>query len=93
MIRLFKISVQPKTCNFFLGQLTRWICCLLSACDIWLVIVLLVDPRPTASKDKLWLRMQAIWNSLPQADIQNLFDSMPRLKAALIAARGGYTQY
>ncbi|GFV51744.1 uncharacterized protein TNCV_1321001 [Trichonephila clavipes] len=35
------------------------------------------DPCPAASKDKLLLRIQAIWNSLPQADIQNLFDSMP----------------
>ncbi|GFV36764.1 transposable element Tcb2 transposase [Trichonephila clavipes] len=34
------------------------------------------DPRPAASKDKLLLRIQAIWNSLPQADIQNLFDSI-----------------
>ncbi|GFW39650.1 transposable element Tcb1 transposase [Trichonephila clavipes] len=29
----------------------------------------------------------AIWSSLPQADIQNLFDSMPRRIATLIAAR------
>ncbi|GFV91112.1 transposable element Tcb1 transposase [Trichonephila clavipes] len=51
------------------------------------------DPRPAASKDELLLRIQAIWNSLPQADIQNLFDSMPRRIAALIAARTGYTKY
>ncbi|GFU10850.1 hypothetical protein TNCV_3278691 [Trichonephila clavipes] len=51
------------------------------------------DPRSAASKDKLLLRIQAIWNSLPQADIQNLFDSMPRRIAALIATRGGYTKY
>ncbi|GFT32657.1 hypothetical protein TNCV_3145951 [Trichonephila clavipes] len=31
------------------------------------------DPCPAASKDELLLRIQAIWNSLPQADIQNLF--------------------
>ncbi|GFU41190.1 hypothetical protein TNCV_1847961 [Trichonephila clavipes] len=48
------------------------------------------DPRPAATKDKLLLRIQAIWNSLPQADIQNLFDSMPRRIAVLIAARDGY---
>ncbi|GFX90297.1 transposable element Tcb2 transposase [Trichonephila clavipes] len=41
---------------------------------------------PAASKDELLLHIQAIWNSLPQADIQNLFDSMPRRIAALIAA-------
>ncbi|GFT29048.1 transposable element Tcb1 transposase [Trichonephila clavipes] len=51
------------------------------------------DPRPAASKDELLLHIQAIWNSLPQADIQNLFDSMPRRIAALIVVRGGYTKY
>ncbi|GFX55031.1 transposable element Tc1 transposase [Trichonephila clavipes] len=51
------------------------------------------DPRPAASKDELLLRLQAIWNSLPQADIQNLFDSMSRRIATLIASRGGYTEY
>ncbi|GFT28908.1 hypothetical protein TNCV_3585961 [Trichonephila clavipes] len=28
------------------------------------------DPRLVASKNELLLRMQAIWNSLPQADIR-----------------------
>ncbi|GFX68449.1 transposable element Tcb1 transposase [Trichonephila clavipes] len=51
------------------------------------------DPRPAASKDELLLRIQAIWNSFPQAGIQNLFDSMPRRIATLIAARGGPTKY
>ncbi|GFW39800.1 transposable element Tcb1 transposase [Trichonephila clavipes] len=49
--------------------------------------------RSAASKVELLLRIQAIWNSLPQADIQNLFDSMPHRIAALIAVRGGYTKY
>ncbi|GFU85925.1 transposable element Tcb2 transposase [Trichonephila clavipes] len=51
------------------------------------------DPRPAASKEKPLLRIQTIWNSLPQADIQNLFDSMPRRIAILIATRGGCTKY
>ncbi|GFT34131.1 hypothetical protein TNCV_4385421 [Trichonephila clavipes] len=51
------------------------------------------DPRPAASKDELLQRKQAIWNSLPQANIQIMFDSMPRRMAALIAASGGYTKY
>ncbi|GFV28427.1 transposable element Tcb1 transposase [Trichonephila clavipes] len=29
-------------------------------------------PRPAASKDELLLRIHEIWNSLSQADIQNL---------------------
>ncbi|GFV39458.1 hypothetical protein TNCV_4796551 [Trichonephila clavipes] len=45
------------------------------------------DPRPAASKDELLLRIQAVFNSLPQAEIQNLFDCLPRRIAALIAAR------
>ncbi|GFS85615.1 transposable element Tcb1 transposase [Trichonephila clavipes] len=51
------------------------------------------DPRRAALKDELLLRIQAIWNSHPQADIQNLFDSMPRRTATLIAAHGGCTKY
>ncbi|GFV49335.1 transposable element Tcb2 transposase [Trichonephila clavipes] len=51
------------------------------------------DLRPVASTDELWLRIQTIWNTLPQADIKNLFNSMPRRVAALIAARGGHTKY
>ncbi|KFM65571.1 Transposable element Tc1 transposase, partial [Stegodyphus mimosarum] len=43
------------------------------------------DPRPVASADELWVRVQTIWNALPQSDIQTLFDSMPRRVAALIA--------
>ncbi|GFX42084.1 hypothetical protein TNCV_2134991 [Trichonephila clavipes] len=51
------------------------------------------DSRLAASKDELLLRIQAIRNPLPQADIQNLFDSISRRIAAFIAARGGYTKY
>ncbi|GFV09102.1 transposable element Tc1 transposase, partial [Trichonephila clavipes] len=50
-------------------------------------------PRHSASKDEILLRMQNIWNSLPQANIQNLFDSTPRRIVALIAARREYTKY
>ncbi|GFV09039.1 transposable element Tc1 transposase [Trichonephila clavipes] len=51
------------------------------------------DSRPAVSKDELLLCIKAIWNFLPLADIQNLFDSMPRRITALIAARIGYTKY
>ncbi|GFV60874.1 transposable element Tc1 transposase [Trichonephila clavipes] len=50
-------------------------------------------PRPAVSKDKLLLRIQAMWNSLPQTGIQNLSDCMPRRVAALIATSGGYTKH
>ena len=51
------------------------------------------DPCPVASTDELRIRIPTIWNALPQTDIQNLFDSMSRHIAALIAACGGYTKY
>ncbi|GFU83834.1 transposable element Tcb1 transposase [Trichonephila clavipes] len=51
------------------------------------------DLRPVVSINEFWLRIQTIWNTLPQADIQNLFNSMPRRVAALIAVRGGHTKY
>ena len=35
--RLFKVFVQPNTCNVFLGLLIRRIRGLLSMCEIWLV--------------------------------------------------------
>ncbi|GFX79006.1 retrotransposable element Tf2 protein type 1 [Trichonephila clavipes] len=50
------------------------------------------DLRPAASKDELLLRIQAIWNFLPQADIENLFDSMPRRIAALNVVLSGYSK-
>ena len=43
-----------------------------------------------ASTDELGLRIQAIWNFLPQAGVQKLFDFMPRRTAAHISVRGGY---
>ena len=54
---------------------------------------LVLDTHSAASKEELWLGIQTIWNSLPQVDIQNLLDSMPRRIAALVAARGGHIKY
>ncbi|GFV36574.1 transposable element Tc1 transposase [Trichonephila clavipes] len=62
---------------------------------VWVIVGgrLARDLRPVVSMDEFWLRIQTIWNTLPQADIQNLFNFMPRRVAALIAARGGHTKY
>ncbi|GFT43557.1 transposable element Tcb1 transposase [Trichonephila clavipes] len=51
------------------------------------------DQRPAASKDECLLRIRAIWNSLLQADIQNMFDFMSHRTATLIATSGCYTKY
>ncbi|GFV20845.1 transposable element Tcb2 transposase [Trichonephila clavipes] len=44
------------------------------------------DLRPVVSTDELWLRIQTIWNTLPQAYIQNLFNSMPRRSSSYCGA-------
>lgn len=48
------------------------------------------DPSSIASTDELWIRIQTMKNVLPQANFQNLFESMVRLIAPLIVAHGGY---
>ena len=50
------------------------------------------NPRPVASKNELWLSIQALWNFLPQVDIQNLFDSMPCRIGEVVVPRGGYNK-
>ena len=64
--RLFQTSVLPDTCNFFLGLLIRQICDMSHIEDVLDLVSrrLAHDPHPAASKDELWLRMQAIWNSI-----------------------------
>ena len=89
--RLFETFVQPNSCKIFLLLLICRIYRLLCTGGIWLVGVSLANPA--ALNEELLLRIQAIQNSLPQADIQKLFDSIPCHKPALITARGGYTKY
>ena len=91
--QLFALSVKPITCNFFLDLLIHQICRLLSASGICLVGVLLMIRVLHFQNTNFWWHIQAMWNSLPKADIQNLFGSMPRRLVALIAARDGYTKY
>ncbi|GFV39203.1 transposable element Tcb2 transposase [Trichonephila clavipes] len=72
-------------------QLFPWPCYSLDISPIehvWDLVVqyLARDPSPVASKDELLLRILVIWNYFPKADIQNLFDSVPRRIAGLIAA-------
>ncbi|GFU20389.1 uncharacterized protein TNCV_2521621 [Trichonephila clavipes] len=85
---LFETYLHPSTCKFclFTGYVTIE--------HVWDLVSwrFTRDPRPASSKDELLLGIQAIWNSLPQAYIQNLFDSMPRRIAASIARRGHYTK-
>lgn len=47
---------------------------------------------PISSTDVFWIRIQRIWNARPQAYNQNVFGSLSRRIAALVAACGGYTK-
>ncbi|GFU95806.1 hypothetical protein TNCV_4903981 [Trichonephila clavipes] len=51
-------------------------------------------PWPALKKERL-LCLQALWykQALLQADVQNLFGSLPRRMTALTPTRGGYTKY
>ncbi|GFX82567.1 uncharacterized protein TNCV_2167151 [Trichonephila clavipes] len=90
--RLFETSVQPNSYSFFLGLLIPDMSPMEHAWDL-VGLCFARDPLLAASKDELLLSIQAMWNSFSQADIQNLFDSMPHPIAALIDARGGYAKY
>ncbi|GFS92460.1 transposable element Tc1 transposase [Trichonephila clavipes] len=48
---------------------------------------------PAATPDQLWQRVEAAWSAVRQEHIQNLFESMPRLVAAMISNNGGYSGF
>ena len=87
---LFETFVQLNSSNIFLDLRIHRIQRLLNTCGIQLVGVIRVQEL---QKMQLWLRIQAIWKSLSQADSRNLFDSILYRIATFIAARGGYTKY
>ena len=92
VVKTVQSSVQPNPCIFFLSPLIRRMS---RTEEVWDLVgrLLTRDPNPSASKNELWLLIQAIWNSLPQADIQNLFDFPPSHVATLIAASADNTKY
>ncbi|GFS76747.1 transposable element Tcb1 transposase [Trichonephila clavipes] len=48
---------------------------------------------PAATPDQLRQRVEAAWSVVPQEHIQSLFESMPKLVAAVISNNGGYYDY
>ncbi|GFT95763.1 transposable element Tcb1 transposase [Trichonephila clavipes] len=38
---------------------------------------------PAATPDQLWQSVEAVWSAVPKEHIQSLFESMPRLVAAV----------
>ncbi|GFU81128.1 hypothetical protein TNCV_1117801 [Trichonephila clavipes] len=93
----FEAKIVRDFCSAQHMQLLPWPAYLLDVSPIeheWDLVdrCLACHMGPAVSKDELLLRIQTIWNFLPQADIQNLFYPMPLRKAALNAALGSYTK-
>jgi hypothetical protein len=43
--------------------------------------------------DELWERVQCIWETIPEAYISKLYESMPRRMAMLYKSKGGHIKY
>ena len=50
-------------------------------------------PRRPNTLQELFIAAKASWNDIPQEDIDNCIDSMPRRLRAVIQASGGHTKY
>ena len=51
-----------------------------------------MDRRPT-SVDKLWATVQAVWDSIPQAQINSIIESMDDRREAVELANGHQTRW
>ena len=51
------------------------------------------DTEPPRGILELWERVEKEWEAIPASVCRDLAESMPRRVAAVIAAKGGYTQH
>ena len=63
--------------------------------NVWDYIgnVLKIQSEPPASTGELERRIRQIWNTVDEAFMERLYDSMERRVEAVIAAKGGSTKY
>lgn len=50
-------------------------------------------PKNNENIKRVETALRSVWDSIPQAEIDNLIDSMPRRLRAVIRAKGWYTKY
>ena len=50
-------------------------------------------PTPPGGISELWERVEKEWEAIPQSVCGDLVESIPRRVAAVIRAKGGYTEY
>ena len=50
-------------------------------------------PTSPGGIPELWERVGKEWEAIPQSVCRDLVESMPRRVAAVIRAKGGYTEY
>lgn len=52
-----------------------------------------LSDAPPTTLPQLRQAIQQAWDGMPQGVLENLIDSMPRRRVALVATMGGYTRY
>ena len=60
---------------------------------VWAMVSRELVGQVFANRDRLWDAVQAAFQKITPAQINNLCDSMPRRIASLLAAKGWYTRY
>ncbi|GFT55406.1 transposable element Tcb1 transposase [Trichonephila clavipes] len=63
--------------------------------NMWSMVVqrLTQITPPPATPDQVWQRVEAVWSAVPQENMQNIFESMPRRVAAVISINGSFSGY
>jgi DDE superfamily endonuclease len=60
---------------------------------LWPVVARALQGRTFSSRDALWTAIEAEFQAISPAFIQNLYSSIPRRLFAVIGAKGGHTKY
>lgn len=61
--------------------------------NVWAYMARKLPKTLPRNEEELWDRVKAVWMSIPEGFINNLYRSMRRRIRAVIAARGGHTKY
>lgn len=61
--------------------------------NLWAILDRRTRDRKCNDKEELFQVLQQAWLNIPESDLRNLVESMPRRCAAVIKAKGGPTKY
>ena len=60
---------------------------------VWAMVSRELVGQVFANRDRLWDAVQAAFQKITPAQINNLYESMPRRINSLLAVKGWYTRY